>query len=219
MTVIGKKNALRQGMGGVAIRLEGQGSQGRIFGVEVPGRIERNNGLDVISLQLEANTPQGKNTETGGITQGDGKISVVIGQRGESPGHTPEESRLVTRVGAFDSQDRDRTGEEILLLLAGEVERLRATGEPLPGITQVGGGTGGMESHGEVLAEAAAGAVITEHPDGETIARGIEIEEPASEGGHKRIDDLRLLIADQEEQNLLPPGTPRYTKEIKTQMM
>ena len=71
-------------MGRVAIRFQPQDAQGRIFGIQIPGRVEGGNGFDLVTLHIYAAATQGENAKSRRIAQGDGQVRIVKGQVGES---------------------------------------------------------------------------------------------------------------------------------------
>ena len=71
-------------MGGIAVRFQPQDAQGWIFGIQIPGRVEGGDCLDLVSLHLHAAVTQGKNAKDRGIAQGNGQVGIVKGQVGKS---------------------------------------------------------------------------------------------------------------------------------------
>ena len=71
-------------MGGVAVRFQSQDAQGRIFGIQIPGRVEGGDCLDLVSLHFDAAAAQGKNAISCRIAQGNGQVGIVKGQVGKS---------------------------------------------------------------------------------------------------------------------------------------
>ena len=188
VAVMGNDDPLRRSMGRVAVRFEHQDAQGRRIGIKVPGGVQRRDGADAAALlslfHIQADISQGKGTKGGGIMQRQGNIRVVKGEGGEGLGGGVEQAGLEGRRLHFDGQDRGGTGKQVTPLGAGEMERFRPGGQPLPEQAQFRGRAGSVKSEREGLDQAMAAAVPSQQPEADPLFPGIQVQQPAGELSH-----------------------------------
>jgi len=93
-------------MGGVTVRFKPQDAQGRVFGIQVPGRVEWCNSFDLVALQFPGAVTQGENAKGRSKAQGDGKIRVVKMSGWEKLSRIAGTTPAVGGALHFDGQDR-----------------------------------------------------------------------------------------------------------------